>query len=47
MQFTAPHQVLASTSAPRPLAPEELKLIGGGAATTTSTPTPQAPKNKW
>lgn len=47
MPFTAPTQARVSTSAPRPLAPEELKLIGGGTAAPTSAPTPQAPKNKW
>lgn len=37
----------ASLSGPLPLAPELLKLIGGGVAVPTSSPTPQAPKNKW
>ena len=37
----------SASSVPLPLAPELLKLIGGGGAVPTSTPTPQAPKNKW
>ncbi|MBP6776662.1 MAG: hypothetical protein KA151_05320 [Piscinibacter sp.] len=45
MQSTTLNQALAS--APLPLAPELLKFIGGGVAAPTSSPTPQAPKNKW
>ena len=40
-------QALVSTSAPAPLAPELLRLVGGGVAVPTSTPTPQAPKATW
>jgi hypothetical protein len=46
MQSTRLNQALVA-SAPLPLAPELLKLIGGGVAAPTSSPTPQAPKNKW
>jgi hypothetical protein len=46
MQSSTPSHAPAS-SGPLPLAPELLKLIGGGGAVSTSTPTPQAPKNKW
>jgi hypothetical protein len=40
-------QGLVPTFGPAPIAPELLKLIGGGTTTTTTAPTPQAPKNTW
>jgi hypothetical protein len=47
MQATPVTQGLVSTFGPAPLAPELLKLVGGGVAVPTSTPTPQAPKATW
>ena len=47
MQATPMTQSLTVAASPKPIAPELLKLIGGGASTATSSPTPQAPKSKW
>lgn len=47
MQTTSRIVVVSVKTAPAPLAPELLKLIGGGVAAPTSNPTPQAPKNRW
>jgi hypothetical protein len=47
MQATLRTPAAPVKAGPAPIAPELLKLIGGGAGTTTSTPTPQAPKNRW
>lgn len=47
MQTIPLTQVHVSTTGPAPLAPELLKLVGGGVAVPTNTPTPQAPKNTW
>lgn len=47
MQVTAKPQIAALPSGPTPIAPELLKLIGGGAARPATTQTPQAPKNTW
>lgn len=47
MQATSRTLVASVKTSPAPLAPELLKLIGGGVSAPTSTPTPQAPKNRW
>jgi hypothetical protein len=46
MQTTSRLPVASVKTAPAPLAPELLKLIGGGVA-KTSPPPPEAPKNRW
>ncbi len=46
MQTTSRILVASVKTAPTPLAPELLKLIGGGVA-KTPPPTPDAPKNRW
>ena len=47
MQATFTALPVVVKSGPTPIAHELLKFIGGGVAQPTSTPTPQAPKNKW
>lgn len=48
MQATVTFQAAADkTTGPTPIAHELLKFIGGGVAAPTTSPTPQAPKNKW
>ncbi len=47
MQTTFKPQALVAKAGPAPIAAELLKLIGGGVAQPTSSPTPLAPKNKW
>ncbi|MBK6864690.1 MAG: hypothetical protein IPG91_14690 [Ideonella sp.] len=47
MQVTVQTQAAFTKSGPASIAPELLKLIGGGVAQPTSSPTPLAPKSKW
>lgn len=47
MQATSRTVEASIKTAPAPLAPALLKLIGGGVSAPTSPPTPQAPKNRW
>lgn len=48
MQTTPLTPRVAPAAGPAPIAPELLKFIGGGVGvTTTSSPTPQAPKSTW
>lgn len=47
MHATLRTPVASVKAGPAPIAPELLKLIGGGAGPAAPTPTPQAPKNRW
>lgn len=47
MQAALTTQTREVKNGPTPIASELLKFIGGGVAAPTTSPTPQAPKNKW